>query len=232
MELYSTVCVDYAPHESLYKSAERDLWSTLFYPCEVPIDFAEPFDVVVKYPHWRYTHRNAGHRYTFQDGWRERLHSYYRTLKVRDEILKLSESVIPDHVSSCVGILYRGERALAMEQRTGVHPSPEHMCAELDRIGLEGPVFVSADSLEAQERFRSILGKQMQAWPDVERSVRIGQSPHFRAALGSDHIRKMFALALVLSRTRHLIHAVSNIATAVLYINPALPHTFVEVKSN
>lgn len=232
MELYATVCVDFAPHESLYKSAEGDLWSTLFYPSGASIDFDEPFDIVVKYPHSRYTHRNAGNRYILQDGWRERLNSHYRKLKVRKEVLKLSESVLDYRICSSVSILYRGERALAMEQRTQVHPSPEQMCAQLDQLGFDGPVFVSADSTEAQDRFRSILGNRMQSWLDVERCQRIGQSPHFRSAFGSDHIRKMLALALVLSRTRHLIHAVSNIATAVLYINPALPHTFVEVENN
>ena len=35
-------------------------------------------------------------------------------------------------------------------------------------------------------------------------------------------------MVLALSRTRHFVHAVSIMATAVLYINPWLLHTFVE----
>ena len=50
---------------------------------------------------------------------------------------------------------------------------------------------------------------------------------HFRAQTIRD-AQNCLIDALAMARCTRLIHSVSNIATAVLYMNPDMPHTFVE----
>jgi hypothetical protein len=229
MEIYDRVRVDYPPGESLYTSSDDDLWSLLFEPFEDEWDPLAKTDTIVRFPHTNYTWRFAGDLYESGGAWRSRLHQYYSKLKLRPEIDSLSRTIVPGRLADCVSILYRSEHALAMEQRTSVHPSPEQMCEVAEKISGNGKIFVAADTVEAQSRFQARLGDRMLFWPEAERGERMGQSFHWTKAYGSEHIRKMMALALALAKTKHFVHAVSNIATAVLYINPSLPDTFMEV---
>lgn len=229
MELYSRVKVEFLPEQTRYKSAEMDIWKLLFDDCEATELADGPADVVVEYPHNRYTNANAGNAYCRNDGWRFRLHTQFSRLRVRDEVLQMAQTILPGELEKAVGVVCRGEKPLAREQRTGVLPTPNQMGRiALQVAGDDGSIFVAADSKEATELFARQLGKKMLVWEDCDRCEKIGQAVHGVRA-GTGEVKRALALALALSRTKHLVHAVSNLATAVLYINPRLEHTFVEV---
>jgi len=226
MELYSRIRVKFPPEETMFRRASADVWSIMFEPFEDQFNDYSATDTIIEYPHSTYTNSTVGDTYLLNDGWRHRLHSQFSKLKIRREVLDLADTILPEQIGQCIGILYRGEKALAVEQRTGVLSSPEAICERVDRISRQWPVFVCADSREANERFGRILGGRMLFWEQADRCERIGQG--FGPGLGDDHLRKTLAMVLALSRTQHFVHGISNMATGVLYINPWLLHTFVE----
>ena len=229
MELYVKVRVNFPPKETLYSQATTDIWSLMFEPFDGVFDDEERSDAIIGYPHPAYTNRIAGDTYTRNDEWRFRLHNQFSRLKVRTDVLELAESILPGEIHECIGVLYRGEKELAIEQRTGMIASPEAMCERVNRVSGSAPIFVCADSVEANDRFKALLGRRMYFWEQGDKCENIGQSVHRSRRHGDDHVKKSLAMVLALSRTRHFVHAVSNMATAVLYINPWLPHTFVEM---
>lgn len=230
MELYQRVKVEFPPEQTRYKSAGQDIWKTIFDDCEVTTLVDGPVDTIVEYPHNRYTNANAGNAYCRSDGWRFRLHNQFSRLRVHDTVLELAKTVWPQKMEEAVTVLYRGEKLLAREQRTGILPTPEQMCNAAVKVAGTAPIFVAADSWEATDRFKERLGAQMIFWQDCDRCAKVGQAVHGLGA-GSGEVQRAAALALAMSRTKHLVHAVSNLATAVLYINPWLKHTFVEVRN-
>jgi hypothetical protein len=231
MELYARVRVSFPPEETLFIRCSADVWSLMFEPFEELVEDDAPTVSIIEYPHPAYTNRDAGDAYSRKDSWRHRLHSQFSKLKVKTDVLELASTILPGRIEECIGVLYRGEKELAREQRTGVIPSPEAMCEQINRVSLEAPVFVCADSNEANERFKAILGERMVCWEKGDRCEKIGQSVHEGRRNGDEHVKKTLAMVLALSRARHFVHAVSNMATAVLYINPSLPHTFVETSA-
>jgi hypothetical protein len=154
----------------------------------------------------------------------------FSKLKIKPDVLELASTILPGRIEQCIGVLYRGEKELAIEQRTGVIPSPEIMCERIKGASRDEPVFVCADSREANERFRADLGGRMLFWEQGDKCEKIGETVH-RGGYGDEHLKKTLAMVLALSRTRHFVHGVSNMATAVLYINPWLPNTFVETSA-
>jgi hypothetical protein len=228
MELYPTVRVDFPPHQTLFRVATKNLWDVLFEPFSEAFLESEPRDTIVTYPHPTYTNAWAGDTYFRRDGWRFRLHNQFSRLRIKKEVLELADSILPGHIEGCIGVLFRGESMLAAEQRTKVIPSPEAMCTQINKISRDAPVFVCADSIEANEQFRALLGERMLFWADGDRSEKIGQGGHLTGKYGDEHLKRTLAMVLALSRTRHFVHAISNMATAVLYVNPWLPHRFVE----
>jgi hypothetical protein len=228
MDLYPKVRVSFPPRETLFPRCTADVWSLMFEPFETLFDDHEDCDTIINYPHPAYTNRTAANTYTGKDGWRHRLHSQFSKLKVKPDVLELANTILPGRIQECIGVLYRGEKELAAEQRTGVISSPEAMCERINSVSRDGLVFVCADSFEANARFNTILGERMFFWEAGDRCELIGQTVHRGRGHGDEHVKKTLAMVLALSRTRHFVHAVSNMATAVLYINPWLPHTFVE----
>lgn len=229
MEIYARVKVEFPPQQTRYKFAQEDIWTSVFEPSKVNTLGDGPVDVVVEYPHNRYTNANAGNTYVRNDDWRFRLHNQFSRLRIRPEVFELADAILPGELEGAVGVLHRGEKLLAREQRTGVLPTPVEMCDAVRNIVGNQPIFVAADSWEATDQFKKRLGSQMLIWEDCDRCEYMGQAVHGQTA-GTGEVRRAVALAIALSRTQHLVHAVSNIATAVLYMNPWLKHTFVEVK--
>lgn len=231
MELYPRIRVSFPPKETLFRSSTADVWSVMFEPFEDPFHDDEASDTIINYPHPAYTNRTAADTYCRKDGWRFRLHNQFSKLRVQKDVLELADTILSGRIEQCVGVLYRGEKELATEQRTGVISSPEAMCERINRASREAPVFVCADSNEANERFKAILGNRMFFWEQGDRCEKIGQTVHRGRGYGDEHLKKTLAMVLALSRTRHFVHAVSNMATAVLYINPWLQNSFVETSA-
>ena len=229
MEIYARVRVDYPPGQTHYKCViEKNLWEVICHPLrDAPLD-GETCDIVKEYPHFQYTGSQAGHLYWRADGWRTRLHKQFQKISLKNEMLAVADSIFPEILPRSIAVIHRGEAGLAREQLTGVLPSVDDMCLAINAVSRSDPVLICADSDEAVDEFRSRLGDRMKIWEELDR-VKAGQAPHFRDIYGSDHVRNMFARTLALSRAAHLVHPVSNIATAALYMNPQLAHTFVEV---
>jgi hypothetical protein len=229
MELYERVRVTFPPSETHYKHvSEANLWEVICHPLRNPPHDNEPCDRVTTYPHDQYTGSQAGHLYWRADGWRNRLHKHFQRIEPKDAVLEVSRSIFPDVIKQSIAVIHRAERGLAREQLTGELPSVEDMCEAVNKISQHTPVLVCADSSEATDEFRRRLKERALIWNGLDH-VPAGSAPHFRDNYGNEHVHNMFARTLALSQSSHLVHPVSNIATAALYMNPALRHTFVEV---
>lgn len=229
MEIYERVRVSFPPSETHYKNvSETNLWEVICDPLRNAPHEHEACDRVMTYPHDQYTGSQAGHLYWRADGWRNRLHQQFQRIEPKDAVLEVARSIFPDVIQQSISVIHRAESGLAREQLTGELPSVEDMCEAVNKICKHAPVLVCADSSETTEEFRSRLQKRALIWDGLDR-VPAGSAPHFRDSYGSEHVRNMFARTLALSQSAHLIHPVSNIATAALYMNPKLPHSFIEV---
>lgn len=230
MEIYPRVEVSFPPGQTFYRNVtEKNLWEVICHPLrDAPLE-GEHRAIVMEYPHLRYTGSRTGHLYKLGEDWRQRLHGQFQKIEVKTEVLGIANSILPESLHQCVAVLHRGEKGLAREQLTGVLPSVDDMCQAVNAVSKYAPVFVCADSDEAAYEFHARLGGRMLTWDVINRVPLTGQSPVCHDTYGSGHVRNMFARTLAMSRTAHLIHPVSNIATAMLYMNPKLTHTFVEV---
>jgi hypothetical protein len=229
MEIYPRIRVDYLPRQTPYKRvAEKNLWETICHPLRnAPVD-GEPCDLVESYPHHRYTGRTAGRLYGLDESWRSRLHPHFKGIEVKGEVFEIARSISAGVLLECITILHRTEPALAREQLNGVLPTVDELCQAANAVSAHRPVFVCADSHEGTAAFRQRLGTRVVVWDAADRTERSGKALQHTGTCGSDHVRRMFALTLAISRTAHLVHPTSNIATAALYMNPKLAHTFVQ----
>jgi len=174
------------------------------------------------WPHPRYTSYRAVDLYNGDPLWRSRLHRWWLGLKVRAEIMREVEEFF-DEWNPCIALHVRNEH-IASECPDGRAPTLSDFEKALE--GLEGRGFVGADNDEALESMRRILGprvcyRRITRSPDMRTELHLSQTQTIADA------RNCLVDALIMARCRHLVHSVSNIATAVLYMNPGMAHTFV-----
>lgn len=167
--------------------------------------------------------------YLFSRGWRKQYHKIYKdNIRIRPSILERVDSFYEKFIRGyfCVGIQIR---------------SAGHSYEEMGRVGLgvdryiksakkrvknkKYRIFLATDSNEILETFKEVFGDKVIYQQEVDRLAKDVN------AGGPHEIKKQTILdgelvisdALILSKCDVLIHSVSNIATAVGYINPQLP---------
>jgi hypothetical protein len=113
-----------------------------------------------------------------------------------------------------------------VEQLTKKVPTIEEICRAINKYDSSMPVFLVCDSDNALLEFKDRLNNKVNHY-DMPRSTQNGEH-HFEERLDEIHVQTMVAQTIALSRCKHFVHHVSNIATAVLYMNPEMSHTFVQ----
>ncbi|MFC7339385.1 alpha-1,2-fucosyltransferase [Haloferula chungangensis] len=82
--------------------------------------------------------------------------------------------------------------------------------------------------MEAVERFKSRFGDRVMVRA-IGRSDGMKQEYHKSRVQTVEDAVNCLVDALIMSRCQHLIHSVSNIATAALYIHPEMSHTYLRL---
>lgn len=183
----------------------------------------EGHEVVRGWPHYRYTGADAAALYMRLNGWRWRLHQCWKHLRVRDDILAEVEAWCGSWARDATALHVRN-RKIGTECPGGLAPTLEDYGRAL-RCGGE-PVFLATDNREAVEYFRDLLGDRLVV-REIARAADMETEYHLSRPQSARDARECLIDALVMARCGRLIHSVSNIATAVLYINPAMSHIFV-----
>ena len=172
------------------------------------------------WPHYDYTYRNAWKLYKADDRWRWDLNSRWRNFQVRPEILEEVESFRSSWPDQVIGLHVRNLN-ISSECPGSLCPTLEDYRRSLE--GSDAPVFLATDNMEAVEFFREVVGERLISRA-IHRARDMSSEYHLAVEQTIEDARNCLVDALLLASCQLLIHSVSNIATAVLYMNPSLRH--------
>lgn len=231
MDIYDKVEVQWMPARTPYKAAKvSNLWHVVAEPLDVlTADEAKDADRIDTYPHKTYTGRSAGWAYLCPDGWRERLNRHFNRITLNPAVETLIRSQVPvTDLQTAIGILYRGAEIHAREQLNGKSVPHEVIIKAVNHVSTSSPVFVACDSEHSLQVFREAFGERVMCFTCIDRAANHGDDPHTKTVYDEAHVLGVFAQTVALSKCLHLVHCVSNMATAALCMSPRMPNTFVQ----
>jgi hypothetical protein len=229
-----------------------NVWTVLFEPSDtvspVPLPSTsaseecetKPYDhVITEYvtEGWKLTSTNARTAYlTEPEVWRAEIHDLFtQHIKVKAGILKEVDEFVEAHFKDAhVIAVHMRASIISREQGNGCYPNHDEFANAIDEIiqannsdittGKPCKVFLATDNQEAVDYMKARFPDDM----FITRDHKLYRANEDHDALGMDtqHARDAFIDALLLSRADHFVHAVSNVATAVLYMNPGLANKF------
>lgn len=179
--------------------------------------------LIEEWPHHRYTGANADGLYRGSSKWRWHLHHCWKLLRVRKQILDDAASFADAWAADATALHVRNSK-IGVECPGNQAPTLE----DYGRIpyGGEEPVYLATDNEEAVEYFSRLLGSRLKI-RDIPRSADMNTEFHLTSPQSVNDARECLIDALIMARCARLLHSVSNIATAVLYMNPKIPHVYV-----
>lgn len=208
---------------------DGDVWSKLFYPF-TDREVLNPIHIR-QYVDWRFTATFVADYYRRDRQWRQGLNAGWKKIRLLPSMQVLKDNVLagmPPRPRVGVHVRHGGH---AVEQPRGKMPSllqvVEMVKATMSHIRARS-VVLATDNDETVEFFRRIFGESLY-FGDVTRAKtskdpQIHQSADASLKLAYD----VFSDAFRLASCDYFVHAVSNVATGVLYMAPRMPHVFVE----
>jgi hypothetical protein len=186
-----------------------------------------------RYRDYSITGKNAYNLYKSGAGWRQQYHSVFKKyIRIKPHIMQKVEQIYSRHLAGkyCIGVQIRNE-AHKREQPDGQMPPLEHYMAEVTHIisskKEEVKIFLATDVEEYITRFKDVFGEKVFTQTDVSRLQESPRNPEERIGYLYDPDLKLaedvLNDCLLLAKCDVLIHRVSNVATAVGYINPSIP---------
>ena len=204
---------------------DGNLWERFF----EPLTFPDPPLTEIRTKGYADASMTGGQAYSMYkrgDQWRETYHRVFaKHVRVRDEIASQVEEIANERLTGafCVGVHFRHPA-----NDEGPRPAPvfleyARLAQRLLPRGRESRVVLATDVQECADHFNEIFGTRLVAQAGISRVSLAGEQLHHvsarakpRASLGEE----VLVDALLLSRCAVVIHATSNIATAVGYISP------------
>jgi hypothetical protein len=223
---YDKVAVNWITHETLYtKDKIPNLWDAIAHPIHEIFKEDNPTQVDLDLT---YTFVNTGYWYLRDNGWRDTLHNAFNKITLKEKIYELiSQECDKDQLKDCIAIVHRSSNSIAAEQITKQNPSIESILRAANRISRKSPIFLVCDTVKNYNIFQEEFGSRLVSFKSIDRSDTYGET-HFEKSLGISHVQLMMSQTIALSKCKHLVHAVSNIATSALYINPEMTNTFLQ----
>lgn len=223
---YDKVEVNWITHETLYsKDKISNLWNAIAYPIN---EVNKEDNITHVEVDLTYTYVNAGYHYLRDDGWRDTLHNAFKRITLKEKLYELiSEECDKAQLTDAISIIHRSSNSIAAEQITKQNPSIESIVRSTNRISHKSPIFLVCDTVKNYNIFKEEFGSRLVSFKSIDRSETYGEN-HYENNYGIQHVQLMMSQTIALSKCKHLIHAISNIATAALYINPEMTHTFLQ----
>ncbi len=221
MAMYDHVYVDWSKG-CLY----GDCWDALFenQPSTLDEVTADPaVEIITNYPHQLLTYKSAGKLYLSGDAWRDEPHQQWNRLIVRKEIREAVDTLVWRYnIDRIPAVLVRADTH-AGEQLSDISQPLEDYSRALRKIGASR-VHVMAGDQETLQWFSSRFDA---SWlRTTRRSETRAQDFHLNNPQTVEDARNCMIEVLASSRARCLVHPVSNMATAALYMNPQLKSIF------
>lgn len=153
-----------------------------------------------------------------------------RHIRPLPHIRKIVETFAARHeFSRCpvIGVHVRGNEhdaelgyfRLARRPLSDTHAA---IARQLSRLP-EARIFLATDQAAIIGAFRARYGERLITF-DAQRAAAPGASLHLHKG-GPQIGAEVLIETLLLSRTAHLVHGISNVSSAACYFNPSLPHT-------
>lgn len=225
MSLYERVQVDFTkgdPHP--YQPNTENLWDKLFKPTD-PI--GGPCDQVLYYPSMWLTGPDAAKCYAGDQGWRHDLNFYWNKLEILPAIQERIDRFAKEHIGGrpYVSALIRSDYHSREQANLKSQPLEWYEATIRGELQAGELVYVSAGDHKTiqwfQQRFDNlVVFPDTRRLPDRELDLLI-HSPN----TAEDAINCLIEV-VIMSQGRALIHPVSNMSTAALYMNPKLKGVF------
>lgn len=237
LDKYDYVSVDWTG--SIY--GEGDLWPGLFENnrilSKVTIGSVQPSEVVEGYQDQWLTYKNAGQLYLSGDEWRIKCHDLWGKLRVRQEIwLNVFRfPMLNQFRGKTVAVLIRahghaGEQLSGKSQTLEQYAEaiqaekPDHLyiaCQDIATLGwFEGTLSSMSNLYYPANQFHYHPYAKRSPSRDIDRHL-VEPQTHRDAIVVLEE-------ALIMSQCDVLVHPVSNISTAVLYMNPKVKSVFLQ----
>lgn len=214
LDIYDRIQVDWTG--SIY--GDGNLWDALFDPTG---DVPEPFDVINNYPSQWLTYKHAAKLYEGGHEWREKCSFYWNQFFVHPDIEQavygfMVERDLQDYISVIVRAHgHAGEQPSCRSQSLDAYAA-----AIDDRLGPATRLFVMAGDNQTVEWLKARF--PVTYFEDTPRMQDRNSDRHLNVPQTFADARRVLIEVMVASRGRALIHPVSNMATAALYIEPEI----------
>lgn len=224
MEVYDHVHVDWSNEDNLYRTApnqDPNAWNHLFNPTSKPKD---DFDVLIDYPHQDYTWKQAGKLYRSETDWRIRLNKQWKKLTVSSSVVEKAMTFS----GFMIGVLVRSN-AIAGEQESNTNASLNDYVFTLKKALNEYQdrhPRVYAVCSDEQSAMKFIREFNASVYPHTRRAESRAVDQHMEHPQTITDAKNCLAEVLSLSRCDVLIHQISNMATAALYMNPHIKSVY------
>lgn len=228
---YEYVYVDWSGENCRYRS-NRNVWDALFEPNVHPSEVAdiESIDVINEFHEDRsFTYKHAANLYG-RDWWRGHCHLLWRN-KLRpqqrflDQAARFIANLNPRN-RRMVSLIIRSHPH-AGEQITNRSQTFAQYDAEIAKHREEDPeaiIFMVPGSYEAANYFVD----KWDAWHHPDSVLTVArETDSLSHEQTEDSAKQIFTEILIAAAADYLVHPVSNMATAALYINPLLRSVFI-----
>lgn len=214
--LYEIVHVDFSKGDRCLYGDGDEMWSALFLPTE-----PNNGETIYGYPDSSITSVNVSALYGSSE-WRQRYHDCWTKLRVQPEIILAANQFVMRHWANrdVVSVLVRATTHCS-EQIGNRTQSLEEYAQAFERIRKpDSMLHVMACDNDTIEWFRNRY--DISCYPYANRTESREKDYHLHRAQTVQDAITTLTEVLILSRSRALIHPISNMATAALYINPEM----------
>jgi len=187
--------------------------------------------VETEFKYLEYTGKDTHQLYISDNTWRSDLNKVYKKYIIPTKLLQKSIDVVDEHFAKNanikVGILKRNQ-LLKCEQTNNTMPSMESYINNIHQIPGNKTCVLSIDNNTDIELFKSIRDMKFIYSTGIRRTTKdTDMEPHFLPGTIQDALY-YFMDVYMLSKCDFLIHPVSNMATAALYMNPNLKSIYLQ----
>ena len=184
-----------------------------------------------QFEHLEYTGQNAHNLYTGDDEWRTTLHNTYKKYIIPTKLLQDNIDVVDKsfdkNTNIKIGILKRNQ-LLKCEQVSNTMPVIDRYIDAIHQIYGNKTCVLSVDNTTDIEQFKSNSDLKFVYSTGIRRTNKdTDMEPHFTPGTIQDALY-YFMDVYMLSRCDYLIHPISNMATAALYMNPNLKSIYLQ----
>lgn len=213
----------------LYGTPGQNAFNELFAPTQPPTG---PFEIVQHYPEYSLTFRFAGALYgdNIASGWREQCNAIWQRFEVKPEIQKAADDFVKKIKGGFIGVMVRANVHGAEQPTKRNQELGEYGAEIIDALQGDEKIFVMTSDKETLAWFQaqSQFGNHVIFFPETKRvETRDSTELHTSGGCDIDDAKLCLTEILVMAQARAMIHPVSNMATAALYINPALQSIYI-----